>query len=161
MEQVHAEANVTVLVNSSTKSWNTSVRFPHCRIFSTDNSSASETDAEVPFITSGISERHRQVYILISFPAMSLFGLDSLGCLYRYITARPMPLCFSVSWLTLGSCREKEESEYSNKLCLNINGVTELSRNTFHLNQLGKLKCFCCPSENCVKNQTPKSRNLP
>lgn len=72
--------------------------------------------------------KHRQVYVLISFPAMSLLGLDSFGCLYRYITARPMPLCFRVSWLTLGSCRERGKSKNSNKLCLNINGVTGLCK---------------------------------
>lgn len=33
------------------------MRFLHCRIYSTDNSSASETDAEVPFVISGISDK--------------------------------------------------------------------------------------------------------
>lgn len=44
----------------------------------------------------------------MSFRDSSLLDRDSLGCLYRYMTARPMPLCFSVSWLTLGSCRKKQ-----------------------------------------------------
>lgn len=47
--------------------------------------------------------------LLMSFSDRSLLERDSLGCLYRYMTARPMPLCFSVSWLTLGSCRDQEE----------------------------------------------------
>lgn len=50
-----------------------------------------------------IKQIKSKLYILINFPAISLLDLDSLGCLYRYITARPIPLCFRVSWLTLGS----------------------------------------------------------
>lgn len=46
--------------------------------------------------------------LLMSLRERSLLERDSLGCLYRYMTARPMPLCFRVSWLTLGSCREEK-----------------------------------------------------
>lgn len=46
--------------------------------------------------------------LLMSLRERSLLDRDSLGCLYRYMTARPMPLCFRVSWLTLGSCREEK-----------------------------------------------------
>lgn len=49
--------------------------------------------------------------LLMSFRDRSLLDRDSLGCLYRYMTARPMPLCFSVSWLTLGSCRGGEQEQ--------------------------------------------------
>lgn len=41
--------------------------------------------------------------LLMSLRDRSLLERDSLGCLYRYMTARPMPLCLRVSWLTLGS----------------------------------------------------------
>jgi hypothetical protein len=43
------------------------------------------------------------IYLLTSSPAFSLFSLDSLGCLYKYITAFPIPLDFSESEFTGGN----------------------------------------------------------
>jgi hypothetical protein len=40
---------------------------------------------------------------LMSLPALSLFSLVSLGCLQRYITALPIPDCFSVPWSSGGN----------------------------------------------------------
>merc|ERR1712071_193511 len=44
----------------------------------------------------------------MSLLAFSLFSFDSLGCLYRYMTALPMPDCFRVGWSTGGNSRRME-----------------------------------------------------
>ena len=43
-------------------------------------------------------------HLLISLPHISLFGLISLGCLYKYMTAFPMPLVFNKSVVSGGNC---------------------------------------------------------
>ena len=43
----------------------------------------------------------------MSLPALSLFSLSSLGCLYRYMTALPMPLAFRRSLLMTGNCNKR------------------------------------------------------
>ena len=44
-----------------------------------------------------------QFHLLINLPALSLFSFVSFGCLYKYMTAFPMPLFFKPSALMAGN----------------------------------------------------------
>jgi hypothetical protein len=52
----------------------------------------------------GLTDEFDRMALLISFPALSLFSLLSLGCLYRYMMALPTPLAFKPSLLIAGNC---------------------------------------------------------
>ena len=71
------------------------------------------------------------VFLLISFPALSLLSLVSLGCLYRYITALPIPLAFKPSWLMAGNCMRRQIIEILPKREYSIIATKTVSENKY------------------------------
>lgn len=59
-----------------------------------------------------------RAHSFISLPARSLFSLVSFGCLYKYITALPIPECFNDDCSIGGNCekinKNQRESEAIN-----------------------------------------------
>ena len=72
----------------------------------------------------------------MSLPALSLFSLSSLGCLYRYMTALPMPLAFRRSLLMTGNCNKHIPINNTNTSHLpDTTGLQSLTADHWELHQ--------------------------
>lgn len=163
MKQVHAEVNVRVFVKSSTKLRNRSVRFLHCRIYSTDNCSASESDAEAPIFIRGVSGKAQAGLHTDQLPGHVLVRPRLLGVFVQVHHRPPNAAVLQGLLAHTGQLQRRQSQKTA------INSVWTLMvslhfakrpKLTFHLNQLEK-KCFQSPTRNCLRYQTTKSRNLP